>query len=49
MLQGGKNLACFRSSQRPAGRNIAKKAESSEIGVDGKPLNVRCMWLYRLL
>ena len=31
-LQGGKNLACFRSSQRPVGRNIAKEAESSERG-----------------
>lgn len=29
-------MACFRSSQRPVGRNIAKEAESSERGVDGK-------------
>ena len=41
-LQGGKNLACCRSSQRPVGRNIAKEAESSKRGVDRKERAPEC-------
>ena len=41
-LQGGKNVACCRSSQRPVGRNIVKEAESSKRGVDRKERAPEC-------